>query len=52
MTERLKWELLTVNASDIVPVEFSYGAGELFGHHSVAIEVDEELQFRDIDLCG
>jgi hypothetical protein len=35
-----------------VPIEFSYGAGELFGHHGVVVEVDAELRFRDIDLRG
>jgi hypothetical protein len=52
LTGRLKWELLAVSDSDIVPIEFSYGAGELFGHHGVTIEVDSELRFRDIDLRG
>jgi hypothetical protein len=52
LTARLDWQLLTVTASDVVPVEFSYGAGELFGYHGVTIEVDAELRFRDIDLRG
>jgi hypothetical protein len=52
LTTQLEWTLLTVSASDIVPVEFSYHAGELFGGHGVAVEVDDEFQFRDIDLRG
>ena len=52
MTARLEWTLLSVSALDIVPVEFSYHAGELFGGHGVAVEVDAELRFRDIDLRG
>ena len=52
LSARLEWQLLTVSASDFVPVEFSYDAGELFGHHGVAVEVDESLAFRDIDLRG
>lgn len=52
LTARLEWTLLTVSASDVVPVEFSYDADELFGGHGVAIEVDKKLRFRDIDLRG
>jgi hypothetical protein len=52
LTARLEWTLLTVSASDIVPVEFGYHAGELFGGHGVAVEVDAELRFSDIDLRG
>jgi hypothetical protein len=52
LTARLDWQLVVVNASEIVPVEFSYGAGELFGYHGVTVEVDANLQFRDIDLRG
>ncbi len=52
LTARLVWQLLQISASDVVPIEFSYGAGELFGQHGVAIEVDDELQFSDIDLRG
>ena len=49
---RLEWQLLDISSSDIVPVEFSYDAGELFGCHGVTVEVDESLAFRDIDLRG
>jgi hypothetical protein len=52
LTARLDWQLLTVSASDVVPVEFSYGAGELFGYHGVTVEVDCDLRFRDIELRG
>ena len=52
LTARLDWQLLSVSDSDVVPVEFSYDAGELFGHHGVTVEVDESLAFRDIDLRG
>jgi hypothetical protein len=52
LTERLEWQLLDISVSDIVPVAFSYGAGELFGNHGVTVEVDAELRFRDIDLRG
>lgn len=52
LTALLEWTLLTVSASEIVPVEFSYQAGELFGGHDIAVEVDAELQFCDIDLRG
>ena len=52
LTAQLDWQLLTVSACNLVPVEYSYDAGELFGYHGVTIEVDAELQFRDIDLRG
>jgi hypothetical protein len=52
LAARLEWTLLVVSASDIVPVEFSYAAGELFGYHGVTIEVDAKLRFRDIELRG
>ncbi|MCI0458931.1 MAG: hypothetical protein L0Z62_18390 [Gemmataceae bacterium] len=52
LAARLAWTLLCVSASDLVPVEFSYDAGELFGWHGVTVEVDAEFQFRDIDLRG
>lgn len=48
----LKWKLLVVSDSDEVPVEFTYGAGELFGQHGLAIEVDNELRYSDFDLRG
>jgi hypothetical protein len=52
LTARLDWQLLKISAMDIVPVEFDYEAGELFGYHGVTVEVDAELCFRDIDLRG
>lgn len=51
-TTRLEWTLLTVSANEIVPVEFGYHAGEMFGGHGVAVEVDAELRYRDVDLRG
>lgn len=52
LTARLGWQLLSVSASDVVPIEFYYEAGDLFAGHVVVIEVDDELQFSDIDLRG
>ena len=52
LTVLLEWTLLTVSAGKIVPVQFSYHAGELFGGHGVAVEVDAGLRFRGIDLRG
>jgi hypothetical protein len=52
LATRLEWHLLTVNPGGVVPVEFTYGAGDLFGGHGVAVEVDQGLQFRDVDLRG
>jgi hypothetical protein len=52
LADRLQWSLLVVSAGDVVPVEFGYEAGGLFGGHSVTVEVDEDLRFSDIDLRG
>ena len=37
---RLSWRHLLVSDDDVVAVEFGYDAGELFGGHEVAVEVD------------
>src|SRR5262245_64886908 len=52
LADQLEWSLLTVSASEVVPVEFSYEAEDLFGGHGVTVEVDKELRFRDIELRG
>jgi hypothetical protein len=53
MTVRLTWTLLNLSVSEIVPVSFGYAAqGGMFGGHSVDVEVDGELHYRDIDLVG
>jgi hypothetical protein len=52
LAARLEWQLLDISASEIVPVAFSYEAGELFGYHGVTVEVDADLRFRDVDLRG
>lgn len=52
LTALLEWTLLRVSTSDLVPVEFSYHAGELFGGHGVSVAVDAELRLRDIHLPG
>jgi hypothetical protein len=52
LAARLEWAGLLVSASEVVPVEFFYRAGELFGSHEVVVEVDAGLRFRDIDLLG
>jgi hypothetical protein len=52
LASQLVWSLVELSASDIVPVTFNYRAGDLFGGHYVAVEVDAELRFRDIDLQG
>jgi hypothetical protein len=48
----LEWHFLALSASEIVPVVFSYGAGEMFGGHSVDVELDAELTYLDVDLVG
>jgi len=45
-------ELSLIDLDTVVPVTLSYEAGDMFGGHGVAVEVDEELQFEDIDLRG
>lgn len=49
---QLEWQLLEIKASDIVPVEFWYDAGDLFGGHGVVIQVGAELQYRSANLVG
>jgi hypothetical protein len=49
---RLAWSTVEVSASDLAPVVFGYEAADLFGGHTLAIEVDSELRFRDVDLQG
>ena len=41
-----------IDIDTVVPVTLTYEAGNLFGGHGVAVEVDDELQFQDIDLRG
>jgi hypothetical protein len=53
LIERLVWTFLKLSTSEDVPVCFAYAAqGELFGGHSIDVEVDGELHYRDIDLVG
>jgi hypothetical protein len=49
---QLEWELLKVSESEIVPVEFGYDAGDLFGGHGVFVETDASLRFRGAHLVG
>jgi hypothetical protein len=50
LTSQLTLALIEIDT--LIPVTLSYEAGDLFGGHGVAIEVDESLQFQDIDLRG
>jgi hypothetical protein len=50
LMNRLEFSLIDIDT--VVPVTLSYEAGDLFGGHGVAVEVDDELQFQDIDLRG
>jgi hypothetical protein len=50
LMSRLKFSLIEIDT--VVPITLNYEAAGLFGGHSVAVEVDEELQFQDIDLQG
>ena len=50
----LEWGLLTLSASEIVPVEFWYDDGEreLFGGHAIVVQLDAELKHRSAHLVG
>jgi hypothetical protein len=48
LMSQLKFSLIDIDT--VVPITLSYEAAGLFGGHSVAILVDEDLQFQDIDL--
>ena len=52
LTTRLEWQLLDVRASGFVPIEFSYGAGELFGYHGVTVSVDEAAGIPRRWICS
>jgi hypothetical protein len=52
LMEQLRFEYLEINPGWVVPVILSYAAGDLFAGHSVDVEVDEQLQFSDINLIG
>ena len=45
-------ELTLVDVGTVVPVTLHYEAGELFGGHGVAVELDERLRFDGLDLRG
>jgi hypothetical protein len=48
----LKLELLEISHIESAHIEFSYNAGELFGGHTVTVQVDGEGRFCDTDLRG
>ena len=52
LVARLEWQMLEVKADSPAPIEFSYFGGDLFGKHVVTVQVDEALQFLDVDLRG
>lgn len=50
LVSRLK--LALVDVGTVVPVTLHYEARELFGGHSIAVELDERLRFDGLDLQG
>lgn len=46
----LCWDLLTIRAWTVQPVEFGYDPGELFGGHCLTVRVDGELRYRGAGL--
>ena len=48
----LEWSSLDVSDSETALVEFWYDDGGLFGGHTVVIELDAELKYRDAYLAG
>ena len=53
LEEQLRWVVLEIiDDEGIPPVTFSYRAGDLFGGHFLAVELDAGLKFRDADLQG
>ena len=51
-TAALEWQFLEVSASEIVPVDFGYDPGDLFGGHTVTVEVGPDLRYRGAHLIG
>lgn len=52
LAARLTLAFLKLWPDGPVPITLGYEAGDLFGGHSVDVEVDENLRFLDIDLVG
>lgn len=49
---QLEWQFLEISDSEVVPVDFGYDAGDLFGGHTVTVELDKELKYRGAHLIG
>lgn len=45
-------ELIFVRIDTVIPITLSYDLGDLFGGHSVDVEVDRQLQFAGVNLVG
>jgi hypothetical protein len=50
--EQLEFTFIKLQPGWDIPVILSYGAGDLFGGHSVDVEVDAKLKVIDVDLVG
>jgi hypothetical protein len=51
IADALDWELLAIKDSEAAPVEFGYyDAEDLFGGHTVHVELDAELNYRGVTL--
>jgi hypothetical protein len=52
LARQLEWVFLKISSSEVVPITFSYDAGDLFGRHCVDVDVNAQLRFRGIELVG
>lgn len=52
LISQLRFEYIEISPVGVVPVILSYTAGDLFGGHTVDVEVDETLSYIDVDLVG
>ena len=52
LLDRLEFVYIGLRPTWDSSIVLSYAAGELFGGHSVDVEVDADLQVTDTDLVG
>ncbi len=50
LTALLLLDGVIIRESDLVPVEFNYVVGEVFGGHLVTVEVGADLVLRGVSL--
>jgi hypothetical protein len=52
LIEQLEFVFLSLEPDSDIPIVLGYEAGDLFGGHTVDVEVDAKLKVIDVDLVG